>query len=427
MVEVFISYSHKDDDLRQELDIHLANLKRQGKITAWHDRAIEAGEEWEEQIKGHLESARIILLLISPHFMASRYCYNIEMQRAIERHQAGAARVIPIILKPTDWEGTPFSKLQVLPKDAKPITKWEDRDDAFLNVVQGIRQAVESPKKVNGLLFDTTQIVDQVLNPTNLPRSDIGQDCKHDVIMNPYQETCKKAFEASQILSTIRIEEQGDSSDLFIILIRTNRPKDVKEWLNSSEAKKLRTQGRPETAVSIIEIYDTFGEEDLLLKVRARNPSDEQPVRDAIVTPLKERYHKNFSSLSYKLLNVRFEYSLPSRSTQLKAGKVRQNKAIKVFVYFTDVHDEKRDIVVKCCKKVVNNNSSLTNSSGSIIGVLNGLFVSENQILAEYIFPCGGYYDATDVILDIEDELLLNIKKTTLFAMSFEQGDEPDN
>jgi hypothetical protein len=146
-INVFISYSHKDDDLRAELDVHLSNLKRQGKIAAWHDRAIEAGMEWEDQIKTKLESAPVILLLISPPFMASNYCYDIEMERAIERHKEGTTRVIPIILRPCDWQGSPFSKLQVLPKEGKPVTLWVDRDSAFLDVVQGIRQALESFSK----------------------------------------------------------------------------------------------------------------------------------------------------------------------------------------------------------------------------------------------------------------------------------------
>lgn len=126
-LQVFISYSHRDEDLREELDLHLSNLRRQGKINAWHDRAIEAGAEWDAEIKANLESARVILLLISPRFMASEYCYDKEMQRAMERHYAGTARVIPIILKPVDWKGTPFSKLQVLPQDAKPINTWDNQ------------------------------------------------------------------------------------------------------------------------------------------------------------------------------------------------------------------------------------------------------------------------------------------------------------
>jgi TIR domain len=148
-IEIFISYSHKDDKLREELNIHLANLKRQRKIVAWHDREIEAGEEWDVKIKSNLESARIILLLISPDFMASDYCYDLEMRRAIQRHQNGTARVIPIILRPTDWTETPFSKLQVLPKDKDPITRWADRDAAFVHVVQEIRQAVELLQEEN--------------------------------------------------------------------------------------------------------------------------------------------------------------------------------------------------------------------------------------------------------------------------------------
>lgn len=144
---VFISYSHKDEDLRKELDIHLANLKRQGRIQAWHDRAIEAGNEWEVEISQQLEAAEVILLLISPQFIASNFCYEREMYRAMQRHEEGTARVVPIILKPCDWKDMPFSKLQALPKDAKPITKWDNQDEAFLNVVEGIRRAVESLSK----------------------------------------------------------------------------------------------------------------------------------------------------------------------------------------------------------------------------------------------------------------------------------------
>lgn len=146
-IEIFISYSHRDDELKDTLITHFSNLKRQKKIAAWQDRAIEGGQEWEAQIKQQLESAQIILLLISPDFMASDYCYDIEMERAIKRHDAGAARVIPVILRPCDWKDSPFSKLQALPKDAKAVTQWSNRDSAFLDVVQGIRRAVDSLTK----------------------------------------------------------------------------------------------------------------------------------------------------------------------------------------------------------------------------------------------------------------------------------------
>jgi len=143
-LQVFISYSHRDEAFKDDLVVHLATLKRQGKIWAWQDRDIEAGTEWDASIKQELEAAAIILLLITPHFLASDYCYDSEMQRAIQRHEEGSVRVIPIIVKPCDWAGTPFSKLQFLPRDAKPISIWDDQDEAFLNVVKGIRQTVDS-------------------------------------------------------------------------------------------------------------------------------------------------------------------------------------------------------------------------------------------------------------------------------------------
>jgi cellulose biosynthesis protein BcsQ len=143
-INVFISYSHKDNSLRSELGTHLSNLKRQGKIAAWYDRSVEAGTEWNVQIKAKLESASVILLLVSSDFLASDYCYDIEIEKAIERHYEGIARVIPIILRPCYWQGSPFSKLQALPKNAKPVTLWEDRDSAFLDVVLGIRRAIDS-------------------------------------------------------------------------------------------------------------------------------------------------------------------------------------------------------------------------------------------------------------------------------------------
>jgi tetratricopeptide (TPR) repeat protein len=141
---LFISYSHKDEALKDELVVHLASLKRQGKIQAWQDRDIEAGTEWDAEIKQQLEAAEIILLLITPRFIASDYCYDEEMQQAMQRHEAGSARVIPVILKPCDWQHSPFSKLQVVPKDAKPVAEWSDPDAAFLNIAQNIRRTVES-------------------------------------------------------------------------------------------------------------------------------------------------------------------------------------------------------------------------------------------------------------------------------------------
>ncbi|CAN7665087.1 toll/interleukin-1 receptor domain-containing protein [Aminobacter sp. LjRoot7] len=143
MPSVFFSYSHADETLRDELEKQLSMLKRQGLIETWHDRRIGAGEEIDKAIDERINRDDIILLLVSPDFLASNYCYDIEMKRALERHAAGEAIVIPVILRPCDWHPAPFGKLNATPPDGKPITKWADRDEAFLEVAKALRGALK--------------------------------------------------------------------------------------------------------------------------------------------------------------------------------------------------------------------------------------------------------------------------------------------
>lgn len=142
MAELFFSYCHRDETIRDELEIHLAMLKRQNVIDTWHDRRIVAGDEFAGQISEHLASADIILLLVSPYFLASKYCYDVEMARAMEQHEEGTARVIPVILDPCDWHSAPFGKLLAMPKDGKPISKFPNMHDALLQVTNAVREAV---------------------------------------------------------------------------------------------------------------------------------------------------------------------------------------------------------------------------------------------------------------------------------------------
>ncbi len=144
-IKVFISYSHKDESHRDELEKQLKVLERSDLISAWDDRDIDAGEEWRTKIDANLESAQIILLLISANFMASDYCHDIEMQRAMQKHDSGEARVIPILLSHVDWKDSPFAKIQMLPSNSRPITseKWVNTDAAFYDVEQGIKRVIE--------------------------------------------------------------------------------------------------------------------------------------------------------------------------------------------------------------------------------------------------------------------------------------------
>ncbi len=141
-VEIFYSYAHEDEALRNQLNTHLAMLRRHELITEWHDRKISAGALWASEIDTHLQTAHIILLLISPDFINSDYCYSV-VNYALQRHNKGEARVVPVLLRPVDWNRAPFEKLQAFPSDGRPVIGWEQRDEAFLNVAQGIRGIVE--------------------------------------------------------------------------------------------------------------------------------------------------------------------------------------------------------------------------------------------------------------------------------------------
>ncbi len=141
-VEIFCSYAHEDKKWLQELEKHLSLLQRQGLISLWHDRLITPGTDWAKTIDTHLETASVILLLVSADFFASDYRYGIEMQQALEREAAGEVRVIPLLVRPVDWKDAPFAHLQALPTDAKPIALWQNKDTALADVAAGIRRVI---------------------------------------------------------------------------------------------------------------------------------------------------------------------------------------------------------------------------------------------------------------------------------------------
>jgi hypothetical protein len=149
-IEIFFSYAHKDEDLVGAVRGQLSLFDRQKLIRKWHDREIPPGGEFKGIIDTHLSSAEIILLFVSPDFFQSDYCYDIEMKTALERHGRGEARVVPIILRPSTWKDAPFADLNVLPKDGLPVTNWPNRDDACLNIAEGVMVVVQDLLSRNG-------------------------------------------------------------------------------------------------------------------------------------------------------------------------------------------------------------------------------------------------------------------------------------
>lgn len=204
MAKLFMAYSHTDTDLRNELEKHLSVLRRQGVISTWHDRCIVSGDEMHDKIDDHLNAADIILLLVSADFLASDYCYNIEMTRAMERHTDGTARVIPVILRPCDWHGAPFGNLMATPPDGEPVVDHASYDHGFLEVAKAIRQVVNSRNSTTQRERDSTigganypQPVQQASRSRNLKVKRTFTDHDRHTFLSETFEYIANYFEAS--------------------------------------------------------------------------------------------------------------------------------------------------------------------------------------------------------------------------------------
>jgi hypothetical protein len=200
---LFFSYSHADEGLRDQLEKQLSGLQRQGIIESWHDRRIAAGTEFGDAIDQNLDAADVILLLVSPDFIASDYCYEREMKRALARHKQGVARVIPVILRPCDWHGLEFGRLLATPTDGRPITKWPNIDEAFLDVVLAIKKALsdlgQKPAMVSPKVAapERSPVPEQIVRSSNLRIKKQFTDLDKDRFRHDGFEYIAKFFENS--------------------------------------------------------------------------------------------------------------------------------------------------------------------------------------------------------------------------------------
>jgi hypothetical protein len=146
MAKAFISYSHGDEKIIQKLDIHLATLKREGKIEAWRDQEILAGANLDQTISGELGASELFIAIVSPDYLNSNYCYEKEFQEALKLQAAGEIVIVPIIAEHCDWLNSPFREMKAIPKDGKPISEWTNDNAAYLNIVSELRRVLDAIK-----------------------------------------------------------------------------------------------------------------------------------------------------------------------------------------------------------------------------------------------------------------------------------------
>ena len=202
MTTVFFSYCHADEALRDQLERQLKILQRKGLIETWHDRRIDAGEEFADEINAHIETDEIILLLVSPDFLNSDYCCDIEMKRALERHDAGEAIVIPVILRDCLWQEAPFGKILGVPTDGRPVTQWPDIDHAFRLVAEAVQAAAKRIGNSPTVTKSSDPLVSrpepkQVIRSSNLRVAKSFTDCDRNIFQTEAFEFMAKYFESS--------------------------------------------------------------------------------------------------------------------------------------------------------------------------------------------------------------------------------------
>ena len=181
MTRIFISYAHKDKELRQELEKHLAELERQKIVTTWSDEQIRPGEELDNAIKKELERADIILLLVSPDFLASTYCREVETVKALEQRKTRGSITIPVILRPCDWQRAPFGSLKALPEDGKPVVQYLSRDvDAFLEIAKALSDEAAAHNNKTQLSANLGSVWSNMLPRPDFPTELVDQKIKDE-------------------------------------------------------------------------------------------------------------------------------------------------------------------------------------------------------------------------------------------------------
>lgn len=318
-IKVFMSYSHKDEKLLIHLQKHLDILKKQCLITTWHDRRITAGQEWKNVIDKNLMKADIILLLVSPDFISSEYCFDVEVQLAMKRHKNNEARVIPIILRPVDWQNTLIGSLQSLPKDGRPVVNWKNRDEAFLNITNGIRLAVQE------LINSTNE--KNIIYSKDIERTPIKKKVKWLLVLSATVDEIDKS-KAEAIVEHLR----KLSGDLDLTLLKVESGS-VKIYLEGNENgfERIKSLLKSQNLVSLCGFE--------ILEMRLENVVDSA----GTIAEYENRLITNFQLGNFESANELISHYI-DRITQVVKKHIGE--------YKNDWQDVVHDIILKLLDKI---------------------------------------------------------------------------
>jgi len=203
--KLFISYAHEDELHLKQLTNRVKGLERQELIESWSDNEILPGMDWDDEIKSQLADADVIIFLISPDFIASEYIHKVELKNAVKRHNESEVIIIPVVIRPCDFSSLEIKKFQALPKGAKPISKWEDKDDAWLDVLQGIKKVINNIDKI---------LKKRVEKPANTNEDETGKEDEANLKMKIASGEMDEAID-----ELLKITKEKGKDDLYNSMI----------------------------------------------------------------------------------------------------------------------------------------------------------------------------------------------------------------
>lgn len=266
-MNAFISYSHQDAAMLDLLHKHLAQLQRDNTIKAWKDRDILAGSTLDPAIDKALAQSKLFLALLSPDYIASRYCYEIEFQTALARQKQGDLTIVPIILEPCDWQATPFKDLKALPNDGRAISLWDNKNTAFLDVIQNLR------KLANAATAEDVDPQSSTPGSISLSRNykikkDFDTITKMEFIEGTFREVTsylKRFIQEVNTLEGIKTRSVSETDDTFEYLLVNRNKTETEARLTVS----IDTGKKERNTHSFV-----FGEFSYNIKATNRNTSD---------------------------------------------------------------------------------------------------------------------------------------------------------
>lgn len=222
-INAFISYSHADEKVLDRLHKHLAVLQRDGNLSTWSDHKLLPGAKFGSEISAALENSGLFLALVSPDYLASNYCYEKEFEHALRMADAGKIRIVPIVIEPCDWQASPLGQFVALPKDGKPVSEWTNQNNAFLDIVTGLRRLLAASSVEGERSGAAPARRPRVKQDFDAIQKSEFADQAYEVIKSYFQASCSELNDIADTNLKAKFEQMSNTAFTCTVVNRAKR------------------------------------------------------------------------------------------------------------------------------------------------------------------------------------------------------------